>query len=246
MTYEHSRDLQLVWDPSVGYWHFVLYIEPGIGPGSGLNAGKIIESSNSRYAAEWINRLRPCEPDALHVALVGKTDAPNLWHACVYDDRDSPAAIARDGCVCWQTFHDPVTWLPVAAHHYRTVSGNHENWRHYTYAPLALPGKERFDQLIIDGEAHTIWVRTDQGNLHFLPEARGAGYSVGYGGGGPIELARMIEKIAGSDGYEVVAGTPRGMPNEKVVAWVSSKEADRTQELGLDQLKRLCRTGTVE
>ncbi|WP_405113469.1 hypothetical protein OG559_06595 [Micromonospora sp. NBC_01405] len=245
MTYEHGRDLHLTYDPGRGYWHFVLYIEPPIGPGSGLNSGKVIETCTSRYAAEWINRLTPCDPDALHVALVGKADAPSLWHACVYDDPDSPSAVARDGCVCWRTFHDPVTWLPVAANHYRTVSGNHENWRHHTFTPLALPEKERLERLIIDHEAHTIWVRTDQGTLHFLPEARGVGYSVGYKGGGPAELARMIEKIVKSDGHEVTAGTSRGAPNEKVLSWVSSKAADRTQELRLDHLKLLCRTGTV-
>ncbi|MCG5452941.1 hypothetical protein [Micromonospora hortensis] len=245
MTYEHARDLNLTYDSGRGYWHFVLYIEPPHGAGSALNGGKIMQASTSRYAAEWINRLTECDPDALHVALVGKNDAPNLWHPCVYEDPESPSAIARDGCVCWQTFHDPVTWLPVAAHHFRTVSGNHEYWRHFTFTPLALPEKERLDRLIIDSEADSIWVRTDQGNLHFLPEARGAGYSVGYGGGGPTELARMIEKIVQMDGYGVAAGTSRGMPNEKVMSWVSSKAADRTQELGLEQLKLLCRTGSV-
>ncbi|SCL29263.1 hypothetical protein GA0074694_5351 [Micromonospora inyonensis] len=36
------------------------------------------------------------------------------------------------------------------------------------------------------------------------------------------------------------------MPNRRVHSWVSSKAADRTQELTLDQLKLLCRTGTTE
>jgi len=82
----------------------------------------------------------------------------------------------------------------------------------------------------------------DRGALHFLPEQQGSGYNVGYGGGGSTELARMIEKIVRSDGH-LVPGTPNEMPDARVLGWVSSKAADRTQELTLDQLKLLCRTG---
>jgi hypothetical protein len=112
----------------------------------------------------------------------------------VYSDPESPSAIAGDGCVCWQTYRDPETWLPVAAHHYRTVSGNIEHWDYKTYAPLSVPEGECLEALIIDREARVFWVRTDRGALHLLPEKQGAGYEVGYGGGGPTELARMILK----------------------------------------------------
>lgn len=241
MTDRHELDLHLTYLPERGYWHFVLYIEPPYGPLSAINATRRFESSTSRYAAQWLDRLISCEPDALHVALVGKNEAPNLWHPCVYEDPNSPSAVLGDGCLCWQTFCDPVTWLPVAAHHYRTVSGNHENWQYVTYAPLSLPEGERLDALIIDREADMVWARTDGGNLHILPQSRAAGYSVGYSGGGPTELARMIEKIVRSDGYDVTPGTPREMPGRKVLSWVSSKAAARTQELTLDQLRLLCR-----
>src|SRR4051812_16200022 len=184
MTYQPNRELHLSHSPERGYWHFVLYIEPPGGPGSALNASQSLRTSTSRYAAEWLNRLTSCDPDALHVSLVTTANARKLWDPCVYDDPASPSAVAGDGCLCWQTFRDPATWLPVAANHYRTVSGNHEEWRYYTYAPLALPG-ERLDTLIIDREADMIWVCTDNGTLHMLPEAQGAGYSVGYRGGGP-------------------------------------------------------------
>lgn len=244
MTYQHDGDLHLSHNERRGYWHFVLYIEPPGEPGSAINADQRFETSASRYAAEWLGRLTPCDPDGLHVTLVGAKDAPNLWNPCVYDDPDSPAAIARDGCLCWQTSRDPVTYLPVAAQHYRTVSGNHENWTHSTYAPLALPEGERLATLIIDREASMFWVRTAHGVLHILPERAGAGYNSGYSGGGPAELARVIEKIVKSDGYDVTAGT-RGSPSPAVDAWVSSTAAAHTQELTLDQLKTLCRAGTV-
>jgi hypothetical protein len=37
-----------------------------------------------------------------------------------------------------------------------------------------------------------------------------------------------------SDGYDVTPGTSREITNRKVLAWVSSKAADRTQELTLE------------
>jgi len=253
MTYQPPNGLQLVYNPG-SYCHFVLYSEPPeVGPGIALSGGKILTvdktvdgkaaTTASPYVREWVQRLEPCDPDALHVALVGSKDAASLWQPCVYDDPQSPVTIAGDGCVCWQTFHDPVTWMPVAANHFRTVSGNHENWRYYTCSPLGFPAGQRLASLIIDGSE--IWMRAEDGVLHFLPEAQGAGYSSGYGGGGPTELARMIEKIVGLDGYDITPGTPHGMPDRKVLAWISSPAAKHTQELSLDQLKLLCRTGMV-
>jgi hypothetical protein len=253
MDYQLPHGLQLVFDSGKGFCHFVLYSEPpGVGPGIGLNGGKVLTidktadgqaaRTGSPYAREWVQRLEPCEPDALHVALVGSRDAASLWQPCVYDDPQSPVAIGGDGCVCWQTFHDPVTWMPVAANHFRTVSGNHENWRYYTCSPLGFPEGVRLSSLIIGDE---IWMRTEDGTLHFLPEAQGAGYSSGYSGGGPTELSRMIEKIVQLDGYNITPGTERGMPDRKVLAWVSSPAAKHRQELSLEQLKVLCRTGLV-
>jgi hypothetical protein len=240
MSYQHDRDLNMTYSPDRGYFHFVLYIEPPATPGSAINASQIVEASTSRYAAEWRDRLISCDPDALHVSLVTKDEAPNLWHPCVYDDPNSPSAIAGEGCVCWQTFQDPVTLLPVVADHYRTVSGNSERWRHFTYAPLSLRDGERLDKLIIDREADMFWVRTDRGTLHILPEKQGAGYGTGYSGGGPSELTGLIEKIVKSDGYDVTPGIPNGVSNQKVFSWVSSGSADRTQELTLADLKVLC------
>lgn len=241
MTYQHDRELHLTYDLSRGYWHFVLYIEPPVGAGSHLNASKILEGSESRYASEWLSRMMPCDADALHVALVGSEDARNLWHPCVYDDPMSPAAIAGDGCLCWATSRDPLTWLPVAAHHYRTVTGNIENWRYHTFTPLSLPQDERLQALIIDSEAHAFWARTERGHLHLLPERQGHGYGSGYSGGGPTELAEMILKIAESDGHDVSPVTSDYSIPSTLRSWLTSEEADHTQELTLHHLKQLCR-----
>jgi hypothetical protein len=245
MMYEYD-DRDLSYAPGRGRWHFVLNIEPPGVVDSGLNAVQILEDSTSRYAAEWKSRLTPCDPDALHVLLAGSKDARMLWDPCVDDDPDSPSAIGRSGCVCWQTFRDPVTWLPVGANHYRTVSGNIEEWCYHTYAPLGLADDERLDRLIIDRAAHIFWIRTDAGTLHFLPEQQGQGYECGYSGGGPVDLARMIEAIVANDGYHVTPLPMNGPPpDDKVLAWVASAAANRTQELTLDQMKVLCRTGMV-
>ncbi|MEV0290671.1 hypothetical protein AB0H36_41635 [Kribbella sp. NPDC050820] len=140
-----------------------------------------------------------------------------------------------------------MTWLPVVARHYRTVSGNIENWVHLTFAPLALPETERLSSLIIDHEAGMQWVRTEAGTLHILPEQRGRGYSAGYGGGGPTALAEMIHQIVERDGYGISANEAARplQQGDKAWTWVTSKAADHTQELTLTQLKTLCRTGMV-
>jgi hypothetical protein len=253
MAYQPRHDLQFAYTPG-GSQYFVLYSEPpGVGPGIAFNGGQILTvhktvdgkpaTGGSPYVREWVQRLEPCDPDALHVALVGSKDAAALWQPCVYDDPQSPSAVGGDGCGCRQSFHDPVTWMPVAAEHYRTVSGNHENWRYYTCTALEFPEGERLTTLIIDSDR--IWMRNQDGILNFLPEAAGAGYGTGYSGGGPSELARMIEKIVRQDGYDVTPGTPPGMPDRKVFAWVSSPAAKTRRELSLDQLKVLCRTGQI-
>jgi hypothetical protein len=244
MAYQHDDDLHLTYDSRRGYWHFVLYIEPPAGAGSAINASQSFKKSTSSYAGEWLSRLIQCEADALHVSLVRPHDAPKLWDPCVYEDHKSPSAVAGSGCLCWKTFRDSVTLLPAVAHHYRTASGDIDEWTYFTYAPLSLPDSDRLDRLVIDREADMFWVRTDRGTLHILPEKQGAGYGTGYGGGGPSELARMIEKIIKSDGYDVSAGTEHKPSGAKVYSWTRSVAADRTQELTLDQLKLLDRGGS--
>jgi hypothetical protein len=240
MGYQHNRDLHLTYDDNRGYWHFVLYIEPPVAAGAEINAGCRFDASSSRYATTWLQRLTDCEPDALHVALIGGREARALWDPCVYDDPESPSAVAGDGCVCWKSSRDPITWLPVVAHHHRTVSGNIETWTHHTFAPLELPETLQISSLIIDHEADTQWVRLEDGTLQLLPEVGGRGYSAGYSGSGPSDLGAMIEQIVERDGYGITASGLKDLPDEKVFNWVSSSAAAHTQELSLEQLKTLC------
>lgn len=255
MTYQNADELHLAYNPERGYFHFVLYVEPPVGPGSALNGTQVIReggpnllASTSPYAQEWMARLRPTTPNALHVSLVADDDVPKLWHPCVYDDTASPAAVAGSGCLCWQTFTDPITQLPVVAHHRRNVgpNPNYENWMYYTYAPLALPAAEHLASLVIDVNTELFWVRTSSGSLHIAPEdRRSGGYSVGYGGTGPDNLALWIEQVVASDGRDITGSLTGDRPGGRVRAWTSSKAAKRTQELSLGQLETLCRTGAV-
>ncbi|SEP46522.1 hypothetical protein SAMN04489732_110276 [Amycolatopsis saalfeldensis] len=244
MTYQPERELNLTYDPQRGWFDFVLYSETPKLWGAALNATQQLRDS-SRYTQEWIGRLQDTEPTPLHMALVSNDDAPRLWSSCVFDDPESQSAVAGDGCLCLTTFYDPLTWMPVVKQHYRTVTGNIETWTYWTFSPLSLPEGQVLERLIIDQDAGVMWLRNDRGELYFLPEKTGAGYSVGYGGGGPGKFAAMIEKIVASDGHDVTPDTSQVTANRHLTDWTSSPVSDRTRELSLAQLRTLRATGTA-
>jgi len=77
--------------------------------------------------------------------------------------------------------------------------------------------------------------------LSFLPEGTARGYGVGYGGGGPAELARHIRKLVDSDGRDTASGTSSNDDlHPGIFDWVSSEDATRTRELTLDDLREMC------
>jgi|SRR5690606_10192560 len=243
MTYQPGRELNLTYDPQWGRFNFVLYSEQPTEWTSALNATQRLRKS-SEYAREWTDRLQGTDPSPLHLALVSKEEAPRLWAPCVFDDPESSSAVAADGCLCLSTFYDPLTWMPVVKEHYRTVTGNIEYWEYWTFAPLSLPEGQTLERLIIDEDAGVMWLRNDRDELHFLPEERGKGYSVGYAGGGPGKLAKMIEKIVVSDGHDFTPNTSHVAAHPHLSEWTSSPEAKQTRELSLAQLKTLRETGT--
>ncbi|RII07967.1 hypothetical protein DSC45_34190 [Streptomyces sp. YIM 130001] len=238
MTYE-PHDLQVTYDPSKGWSHFVLYTEPtrGIVMG-GLNATTTIEPT-SAYAHEWRNRLERCDPNPLHTTLVGNEEMPKLFHPCVYEDKESPSAVAGDGCLCRQTWVDPEFGSPVVAEHYRTVSGNIEHWKYRTYAPLDLRPGDTFASLIVD-DGMQFWARTSHRLITPLPQESGHGYGVGYSGSGPRALAQYIQRLIESDGEDTAAGDrDSGSPDPNILAWASSKRTVRTLELSLNELRAI-------
>ncbi|WP_327425712.1 hypothetical protein OG612_42430 (plasmid) [Streptomyces sp. NBC_01527] len=242
MSYEH-RDLNLIYEPDKSWAHFVLYTEPNLGVTSAALNGTVSIESETPHVREWVDRLQPCEPNPLHTTLVPNRKILDLFQPCVHDDKDSPSAVGGSGCVCYQTFSDPEFGLPVVADHYRTRSGNTETWKYHTYAPLDLRTDDTFASLIL--EPGRFWIRTAAGLLSLLPEEDGRGYGVGYGGGGPHELARYIDQLIDSDGRTTSAAglRPRdSRPDPQVLAWVSSKEATGHHELSLDDLKKIRRS----
>ncbi|MEV1173931.1 hypothetical protein [Nonomuraea sp. NPDC049784] len=235
-------DLNLT-DPTKGYAHFVLYAEAQIGAvGAAWNGTASIER-HSRYVREWRDRLVPCEPNPLHTTLVHHRDIPRLFDPCVDDDKDSPAAVSGSGCVCRKTWYDPEFGLPVVGEHYRTDGAQIDEWTYTTYAPLDLRPRDVFASLIIDRVSGLFWIRTTTGMLSLLPERVSRGYEVGYKGGGPTAFAEYLHKLLASGGRDTAAGDlPKGQnADPQILAWVSSQDAARTQELTLDQLKAIQR-----
>lgn len=150
-----------------------------------------------------------------------------------------------DGCLCLTTICDPLTWMSVVKQHYRTVSGNIENWTYWTFSALSLPEGQVLERLITDLDAGVMWLRNDCGELQFLSEKSGEGYSVGYDGGGPWKFATMIEKIVASDGRDVTPDTSQVTADRHLIDWTSSPASNRTRELSLAQLRTLRTTGAT-
>ncbi|WP_345680520.1 hypothetical protein [Yinghuangia aomiensis] len=242
----HKVDLQLAYEPREEWAHFVLHIEPEGGHvASAFNRALSFEERDSPYVHEWLGRLRSCEPTALHCALVEKAKIPRLFHPCVYDDKDSPAAVQRSGCTCRQTWYDPEFGLPVVGEHYRTVGGAIETWTYLTYTPLALRANDTFEALIVDAQAGQYWIRTGDGILALAPQDRLRGFNIGYGGGGPTELARYIQRIVASRGRDTGVDVTRrhrdaDLPRH-IHDWVSNKAAAVTAELTLEDLAAIQR-----
>lgn len=235
------RELNLT-DPEKGYLHFVLYTEAGRGVASAsLNAKLDIEAPQAvtPHSQEWLSRLKRCEPDALHCTLVTSAQIPSLFHPCVMEDRNSPAAIDGSGCTCRRTLYDPEFGLPVIAEHFKHAgTGGTDRWSYTTYAPLELRPDDTLSSFITGRSL--FWARTDKGLLSILPQQHGHGYGLGYSGGGPHALAAYLTQIAHSNGTLTPAGTRYENAHPAIVAWTQSTASERgTNELSLSDLQSM-------
>lgn len=236
------QDLNLT-DPAKGYTHFVLYTEPQLGAvGAAWNATISIERQ-SPYSREWLDRLQRCEPNSLHATLVESQRIPDLFHPCVDENTDSPSAVGGTGCVCRRTWYDPQFGLPVVGEHFRTRGGDTDRWTYRTYAPLDLRPDDVFASVVIDRTSGQFWIRTAAGTLSLLPEYVTRGYDVGRTGSGPGAFAEYLHKLVASDGLDTAASTPPlGWDvDPRLLAWVTSPDANRDQELTLEDLKAIQR-----
>lgn len=234
-------DLNLT-DPTKNFLHFVLYTEPSAGIASNsLNADISIEPTQTQtpHFQEWLSRLQRCEPHALHCTLVEPAKIPALFHPCVEDDKDSPAAVAGSGCLCRRAFYDPEFGLPVVAEHFKNVGGDGlDQWTYQTYAPLDLRPDDTFSRFIVG--RGLFWARTETGTLSILPQHHANGYNIGYSGGGPRALAQYLTQIADTDGHDTAAGTQHEPPHPAILTWTQSEAADRgVNELTLRDLKAM-------
>ncbi|MFI5774707.1 hypothetical protein ACIA74_40870 [Streptomyces sp. NPDC051658] len=239
MSYE-ARDLNLT-DPTKGYLNFVLYTEARLGvASSSLNAEVSIEANQTQtpHFQEWLSRLVPCEPNAMHCTLVAPMDIPTLFSPCATEDKGNPSAV-ESGCVCRKTFYDPEFGLPVVGKHFKHAgTGGTNQWSYQTYAPLELRPDDTFSRF------HTgrglFWARTDKGDLSILLQRNALGYAIGYNGGGPHALAAYLTQVVTTDGQHTTAGAPYEDAHPAIVAWTQSKAADRgTNELSLSDLKAM-------
>ncbi|MEY9839469.1 hypothetical protein [Streptacidiphilus sp. EB103A] len=241
MTFEPA-DLNLT-DPTKSYLEFVLNTDPRLGIASAaLNADVSIEAVQVRTAAtqEWLGRLVRCEPNAMHCTLVESTEIPTLFHPCVEEDKDSPAAVNGSGCVCRRSFYDLEFGLPVVGQHFKHQGqGGTDRWSYQTYAPLALRPKDTFSSFLVG--RGLFWARTSEGLLAILPQRRAVGYNVGYSGGsGPEALAAYLTQVADTDGKDTTVGTPYHRAHPAILEWTESEAADRgTNELTLRDLKAM-------
>lgn len=228
-----------IYTPGKGWLGLDAYYEPSgnIATFRGPNGITSVKGDDSDSAREWVARLEKIEPNGLHALLVSNRDIPKLFHPCVYDDPESESAIGGDGCVCRQTYIDPLTALPVVAEHYRTVSGNIEHWTYYSLTTAGLPEDEEVESIVID--PHEFWMRLSSGDLHYLPRTSSAGYGVGYGGGGPHQLCHMIEQLIASKGTNSAPVFTHARPNRGLFAWVSDAKVNHIGTHTLDELAAL-------
>lgn len=238
MTYTHP-ELNLT-DPTKGFAHFVLYTEPEISAaGAAFNATVSMERP-TLYVQEWMERLRRCEPNALHTTLVESREIPRLFHPCVDEDKASPSAVGGEGCTCYRTWVDPVFGLPVVGQHFRTVGGNADRWTYTTYAPLALRPDDAVESVVIDRGA-LFWARTRDGVLAVLPMLESNGYGAGpkSGGGGSGAFADYLQQLLNTDGSDHAARIhSRGYASGLLRNWVRSPATRSGQAISLRALEQ--------
>ncbi|MET9314332.1 helix-turn-helix domain-containing protein [Kribbella sp. NPDC003505] len=93
---------------------------------------------------------------------------------------------------------DPRTDVPV-------VQFDDEDQPYKVAAPIRLPARSALIEIIL-GANNNIWIRTEDGELYPAPHRWGAGLSYGYSGGGPSNLAILIEHLLD----DIAAAAPVG------------------------------------
>jgi hypothetical protein len=131
-------------------------------------AFSLVRTTVTRQGAEWINRLRPVPPTAVHRVL------------------------AYDEAKLVGTFVDPVTGSPVVAFKGWFMFRGRREISYLGHAPKRLPAGSVLKEVVLDDP---IWVRTRDGVLHPMPSMEAPGLSWGYSGSGPSTLAQCVGRL---------------------------------------------------
>ncbi|MEU2549997.1 hypothetical protein ABZ618_32040 [Streptomyces roseolus] len=218
MTFE-ARNLNLA-DPERGYLSFVLSAEARLGcVSSSLNAELGIEEHQTAtpHFQEWLSRLERCTPNAMHCTLVAPTEIPCLFHPCVAEDNNSPAAIAGSGCRCRRAFYDPDFGLSVVGDHLKHARQRHGPVELQDVRPARTAPRRRLQQL--HHRPRTVLGPDGQRAPVVPPQKRGVDCGTGHNGGGPRTLASCLTQIARNDGGPTPAGNRHEEADPAIFAW---------------------------
>ncbi|MFJ8080114.1 hypothetical protein ACIQ6Y_05725 [Streptomyces sp. NPDC096205] len=166
----------------------------------------------TRQGAEWINRLRPVRPTAIHRLLA-------------YDDAKLVG-----------TFVDPVTGSPVVAFKGRFMFNDARAISYLGHAPKRLPAGSVLKEVVLD---EPIWVRTRDGVLYPAPSMDAPGLSWGYSGSGPSTLAQCVGRLLDdASAHAVTYGMrPPFEPGLEALFQVKHKKGTRISRAELERAR---------
>ncbi|MER6344760.1 hypothetical protein ACWC10_18970 [Streptomyces sp. NPDC001595] len=174
-------------------------------------AFSVTRTRPTREAAEWINRLRPVRPTAIHRLL------------------------AANGNDVVGTFVDPVTGTPVVAFKGRFLFSDHREISYLGRAPRRLPAGSVLKEIVLDDP---IWVRTTKGVLYPAPCMAAPGLSWGYSGSGPGTLAQCAGRLLDDGGAHAVTYDTR-TPEEPALEAFFQIEHKRGTRIPRKELERV-------
>lgn len=131
-------------------------------------AFSITTTPTTAAASEWIQRLQPTKPTAIH----------RVWEREVKEVTGN--------------FTDPATHSPVVTKQGYYMFRPTDEISYHSYTPRQLPAGSAITEVILD---NPIWIRTQDGTLYPAPATEGRGLTWGYQGTGPGTLATLIGRL---------------------------------------------------
>ncbi|WP_210582076.1 hypothetical protein [Streptomyces sp. GESEQ-4] len=180
-------------------------------------AFSVTTKTTTPAASEWIQRLEPTEPTAIH----------RVWE--------------RKAEEVTGTFTDPVTRSPVVTKQGYYMFRPDDEVSYHSYAPRQLPVGSRVSEVILDSP---VWIRTQRGTLYPAPAAEGRGLTWGYQGTGPGTLATLIGRLLDDGSSPAITSADDINTEPNLEAFLAGKYA-RGTVLSRDILLRIRRDGRL-